>query len=239
MSKKSVPPKPTGSKQSLGWFQRAMSFGSSAFLGVGPWVARLALTGLASWDFASSGIVTETTESPRSSTQRRGWVGRVIARRLASLGLLPDFDGDVPGPQRPIKSPDGLARLDRESKPERQRHLLAESLQLLDEFDRRVIFLRLTGNPYESVADQLNLKPETARSRYALALNRLAERLAWVAVFEESGISPPERAVLGLLRFSGRTAQEIAFRLGLPLDLVEHWIRLSDQEQPQRPGTAR
>lgn len=130
---------------------------------------------------------------------------------------------------------DALVQLERKSDPKLQLALLTEALELLDEFDRRVIELRLAGDPYDSVAKVLAINPVTAGPRYSLAVDRLVVRLSWVAALERRGISPPERAALGQVRFFGRTAQEVARRLRLNQEAVERWIQLADLSR--RPET--
>lgn len=146
-----------------------------------------------------------------------------------SLGGRSSDSGDV----------DVLDKLVRESSAARQHKLLAEALELLEQSDRRVIEQRLSGTSYESIARELRIPPDAAGARYALAIQRLGERLAWVDEVEGRGVALPERAVLGQFRFFERSTQEIALRLGLLEDVVEHWIRLSDRDPTPGPGARR
>jgi DNA-directed RNA polymerase specialized sigma24 family protein len=152
---------------------------------------------------------------------------RLWARLAGALGFRRGRSGLVP--MTPIGTAvhaDGsLEHLAQERKPKIQAALLVEALALLDEADRRVLAARLPGGPYEAVAEAMGISIEAAGPRYASAVDRLCDRLTWVAIRERRGMSPPERRALGQVQFFGRSAQEIARRLRLPEEAVERWIR--------------
>ena len=79
--------------------------------------------------------------------------------------------------------------------------------------------MRLDGNPYERIAQAIEALRAAGRA-YALAVGRLGERLAFVSALERRGISPPDRQVLGHVRFF-REAQDVASRLRLNQEAVD------------------
>jgi DNA-directed RNA polymerase specialized sigma24 family protein len=170
---------------------------------------------------------------------RTSWIGRLgagianawRARSRPAVAVLPE-------PRRAAAAAvDPLESLARDAEPGHQLALLTEALALLDEFDRRILAMRLASDPYESVAEVLGIGRDTAGPRYALALDRLGERLSWVADHERRGISPPERAALGQVHFLGRTAQDVATLLRLQPEAIRRWIRQSDRS-PRPPQGA-
>jgi DNA-directed RNA polymerase specialized sigma24 family protein len=138
--------------------------------------------------------------------------------------------------QQPAREDDPLERLVRTPETKLQVALLGEALALLDDDDRFVIALRLDGTPYERIAQAIGGAPDTAGARFALAVGRLGERMAFVSALERRGISPPERQVLGQVRFFGRSAQDVARRLRLNPEAVERWVRLSGLAPPPGHG---
>ncbi len=230
MLKKSVPPRPTVLGSSLGrlWNLARPVIGSL----FGIRATRFTVSGLEQGrrpSVVKAGERSTLSWANGSDRPSRFWDLRTrLANLLGRQSAAAEFDLHVPAGKGEV-----LEWLARQAEPELQLALLTEALALLDEFDRRVISLRLAGDPYESVAKVLAISPDTAGPRYALAVERLGERLAWVAALEQRGISPPERAALGQVRFLGRTAQEVARRLRLNEEVVERWIRLSDL--PPRP----
>jgi hypothetical protein len=105
--------------------------------------------------------------------------------------------------------------------------LLAEAMDLLAEADHQVISSRMRNWHPDALAAELELgmfAPGTA-SAFALAIDRLSERLAWLVLREGLGYSPKERAALGRIRFLGLGTQEVASNLNLPPEAVTYWVR--------------
>jgi DNA-directed RNA polymerase specialized sigma24 family protein len=119
-----------------------------------------------------------------------------------------------------------VTRFETGRSPETQLALILESLDLLDDADAQVIRDRLTGKLDTSARS--NHAIDSRDMRYGLAVIRFSERLAWAADQQSSGVSPPQRRALGLIRFQGLTSQDVAGRLRLPIEVVEYWVREGD-----------
>jgi hypothetical protein len=121
-----------------------------------------------------------------------------------------------------------LTRLETGRDPKLQLALILESLELLDEADAQVIRARLSGHRDETELPSPAIDPVDLAPRYGLAVIRFSKRLAWIAARESLGVSPAQRRALGLVKFQGLTAQVVADRLRLPVEVVEYWVREGD-----------
>ncbi len=99
--------------------------------------------------------------------------------------------------QEPPAHARAVERLARQREPKLQVFLLAEALDLLNGVDRAIVERRLASESYDTIAKALRLSPDTVGQRYGKAIERLVERLAWVADGERRGVSKPERRALG------------------------------------------
>ncbi len=123
-----------------------------------------------------------------------------------------------------------LQRLARRADCKLQAGLIQEALEMLDPKDARVIRSRLLSEPDGSVSQGSPAGDCNAVACYAVAVDRFSQRLAWVASQELLGIPPTRRRAMGCVRFFGLTAQQVACRLRLPVEVVEYWA--SQNETP-------
>lgn len=115
-------------------------------------------------------------------------------------------------------------------KPEKQIRLLDEALHLLDDADRDLVKKRLSDCDDDDLAAELETENDAA-SPFAAAIDRFADRLAWIVEQRGRGYSPPERAALGRKHFFGESERRIADRLRLPIEAVTHWINSEANER--------
>jgi hypothetical protein len=106
--------------------------------------------------------------------------------------------------------------------------LILESLELLNLTDAQVIRARLAGRVGKTASQHSVIDPHDLDIQYGLAVIRFSTRLVWVAGQESLGASPSQRRALGLVKFQMLTAQVVADRLGLPLEVVKYWVREGD-----------
>jgi RNA polymerase sigma factor (sigma-70 family) len=93
------------------------------------------------------------------------------------------------------------------------------------EEDRAVISQHLfEGHSHERIAAELEIAPAAVRQRYCRAVRRVGEAMRLLEVMSRRGLGPLQQDVLGLHRFQGADAGEIAARLRLPEELVARWI---------------
>jgi hypothetical protein len=170
---------------------------------------------------------------PKSDGERAdqlgSWSERVYSRlaRILRLGVNPE--GFVlHNPTHDKFNDEGLKRFESGRDSELQLALILESLELLDEADAQAIRVRLAGNRDESEFSYSAVDPLDHDPAYGLAVIRFSTRLAWVAARESLGASPSQRRALGLIKFQALTAQVVAERLRLPVEVVKHWVREGD-----------
>jgi hypothetical protein len=106
--------------------------------------------------------------------------------------------------------------------------LIIETLELLDLTDAQVIRARLSGRVGKTASQHPVIDSHDLDTQYGLAVIRFSTRLVWVAGQEALGASPSQRRALGLVKFQMLTAQVVADRLGLPLEVVKYWVREGD-----------
>jgi RNA polymerase sigma factor (sigma-70 family) len=80
------------------------------------------------------------------------------------------------------------------------------------------------GRSHEDVAAELEIAVATARQRYSRAVRRVGEALHLLELMTRRGWNVPRQDAVGLHRFQGAGARQIAGRLLLPEELVTRWI---------------
>jgi hypothetical protein len=183
-----------------------------------------------------------STVSSQGGRVRSSWLDLFRVRLPIALGLKSE-PADFVLEDRTIGNTTSqdllIERLASSNKPGRLSALLNEAVSLLEAADRRVIAARLAGEGQPPLADRIEGVVDEVGPPYASVVDRLVERLAWVATQEARGVSPPERKVLAQARFFGRSAQEIARLLRLPEEVVTNWLREAQQSDPLEPGAPR
>jgi hypothetical protein len=173
--------------------------------------------------------------------RRFAWLGRLQRGVSNALGLTADPVGfvlELPSEVGKAGQDVLIQRLVSSAEPERLTSVLNEAVSLLDQADRGVIAARLSGEEPSAVASRIGVTIDEVGPLYARVVDRLVERLAWVISQEALGISPPERKVLGQARFLGKSAQEIAQLFGLPLEVVQRWLREAGNSVQVEPRIA-
>jgi RNA polymerase sigma factor (sigma-70 family) len=169
----------------------------------------------------------------RSLGELRAWMAGILDRRLFRAVRFwgrKRRDWKREEPLSPAWSPQEelaettmsiLERLSHEEECERLR--LAASWCRAEEL--KVISMHLfEGRSHDAIAAELGVAVAAVRQRYCRAVRRVGEAVRLLALMTQRGLSGLQQDVLGLHRFQGADATQIAQRLQLPEALVARWI---------------
>jgi RNA polymerase sigma-70 factor (ECF subfamily) len=77
---------------------------------------------------------------------------------------------------------------------------------------------------HDEIAEELGIGAAAARQRYSRAVRRIGQAMQLLELLTRHGLDRTQQDVIGLHRFQGAEAQQIAERLSLPQALVVRWI---------------
>jgi RNA polymerase sigma-70 factor, ECF subfamily len=158
-----------------------------------------------------------------------GWLYGIVDKRILQVlrprgespgnpGLAGLFPPALAPQHRP---PDKATSVSERLLHEEECEQLARALSWCREEDVEVISMRFSeGRSYDEIAARLDISDQAARQRCCRAIHRVGDALKLLALMSSHQINILHQDIIGLYRFQGADARQIADRLGLREEIV-------------------